>query len=59
MMHKFAVIFSHADQPEDAVLCMVDARTPGSAQDECNGAVREHGNLFEGYDFTIWPDPVA
>lgn len=58
-MHKFAVIFSHADQPEDGVLCMVDARTPGSAQDECNRAVQEHGNLFEGYDFTIWPAPVA
>lgn len=58
-MKTFAVIMSHADQPGEGVLCMVQATSRIGAQGECNDAVSEPGNLFEGYVFTIWPDPVA
>lgn len=58
-MLKFAVIMSHADQPEDGTLAFVEAATAGSAQDECNRATSDPGSIFEGYDFTIWPVPVG
>ena len=58
-MNRYAVILSHVEEPEEGVLCMVDAVTAGSAQDECNSAVQDPDSVFYGYDFTIWPVPVA
>lgn len=58
-MNRYAVILSHRESPEDGVLCMVDAVSPGSAQDECNQGTSDPGSIFYGYDFTIWPVPVA
>lgn len=58
-MNQYGVILSHADEPQEGVLCYVTASSPGSAQDECNRGVQDEGSIFHGYDFTIWPVPVA
>lgn len=58
-MRQFEVILSHADEPQEGVLCYVTATSAGSAQDECNRAVQDEESLYHGYDFTIWPVPVA
>ncbi len=54
----YEAIFSHPDEPQEGLLAHVNARSAGSAQDECNTARQEPGGLFEGYDFTLWPHPV-
>ena len=57
-IHKFAVIFSHAEQPDDGYLCYVDATSPGSAVEQVSDEVTCGDSVWEGYDFTIWPVPV-
>jgi hypothetical protein len=58
-VQRFEAIFSHPDTPEVGVVAHVDAPSAGWAQDEANRCVTEPGNLWEGYRFTIWPDPVS
>ena len=57
-MNRFEAIFSHPESPEDGVLAHIDAPTRGWAHSEAIRCVTEPGNLWEGYQFTIWPDPV-
>jgi len=57
-VHRFEAIFSHPDEPEEGVLAHIDAPSRGWAQDEAIRCVTEPGNLWEGCQFTIWPDPV-
>src|SRR3546814_301410 len=58
-VNTYAVIFSDLTDIELAFAAEVQASSPRSAEDECNRAVNDPGNIFEGCDFTVWPVPVA
>ena len=56
--HTYGVIFSHPDQTGDAQLAHVTAPDYTEALNACWDAIESDDNIFEGCDFTIWPDPI-
>ena len=57
-IHTYSVIFSDPTDSTWGMVAQVQAVTAGSAQDECNRAVQDPNRLFDGCDFTIWPEPI-
>lgn len=58
VVHRFEAILSHPESPDEGVLAHIDATSRGWAHSEAIRCVNEPGNLWYGYQFTIWPDPV-
>ena len=56
-LHRYAAIMSCPDDPRNGLLVHVDAISPGEAVAYCHDAVDEEGNVYEGYNFTLWPVP--
>jgi hypothetical protein len=59
VVHQYEVIMSHPDEPEEGVLGRVQASCPGEAALVCQFDVDDPRSVFAGYDFTVWPVPVA
>lgn len=58
MIKTYGVIFSTPGEPSRYTHATVQATDHRNAIDTCYDAVEQEGGIWEGRQFTIWPDPV-